>query len=302
MITTHPPKVYTATLTPLHKDLTVDYLMLTNHITWLLNAGSDGIALLGTTGEANSFDLKERKGMIEAVLKGGIDPSRLMVGTGSCAYTEAIKLTRFALKSDIKEILLLPPFYYKQVNEQGLMDFFSRVIEGVADDEMKVILYHFPKMSGINMTNAFVGKLIDKYPRQVVGMKDSSGDLEHMTSICEDFPGFRLFAGTEKFLLPVLRAGGAGCISATANVTIKMAARVLENWKQEKAHDYQEALTRVRSIFDGHPFSAVLKQYLAQETGNKNWLYMRPPNSALPLDTLQNLNRALIDLSFDMNE
>ncbi|MCB0630158.1 MAG: dihydrodipicolinate synthase family protein [Saprospiraceae bacterium] len=270
--------VYTATLTPQHEDFTFNGELLVKHCHSILQAGSSGIALLGTTGEANSFGLTERKQIIDTVIEGGIAPEKLMIGTGSCAYTETVELTRHVLAHGVKEILLLPPFYYK-ANDQGLLDYFSKVIDTVADDSLRICLYHFPKMTDIDMSLSFLEQLLARYPEQVKGMKDSSGDEAHMLTICREFPGFELFAGTERYLLPVLRAGGAGCISATANVTVRKMAQVFQNWETEYADALQDELTAIRSVFDGLPFVAILKQYLAQYHEDPAWLPMRPPNS-----------------------
>lgn len=278
--------IYTATLTPQHEDLTFNAKLLVQHCQYLLEAGSSGIALLGTTGEANSFSLTEKKQIIDAVVEGGIAPEKLMVGTGSCAYPETVELTRHVLAHGIKEILLLPPFYYK-ATDQGLLDYFSRVIDTVADDSLRICLYHFPKMTDVDMSIPFLEKLLAKYPQQVTGMKDSSGDVAHMLSICKAFPGFELFAGTERYLLEVLRAGGAGCISATANVTVRKMAQVFQNWETEYADALQEELTAVRSVFEGLPFVAILKQYMAQYHKDDRWLALRPPNSMVQQEVVQ---------------
>lgn len=290
--------VFTAVLTPQHRDLTFNGDLLVRHCRSLLAAGSDGIALLGTTGEGNSFTMEEKKRIIDAVVEGGIPADRLMVGTGSCAYPETVELARYTLEKGINEILLLPPFYYKQVNDEGLRQYFERVIESVGNEDLRICLYHFPKMSGVHLSQRLLEQLIGRYPRQIVGMKDSSGDLDHMLAICRDFPGFQLFAGTERYLLPVLRAGGAGCISATANVTIARAARVFRAWETLEADALQEELTQIRSVFDGLPFIAVLKQYLAHYQQNPDWLPLRPPNSSVAPAVLQKLLQELDHLDF----
>lgn len=289
--------IYTATLTPQNKDLSFNGELLVQHCQRILEAGSSGIALLGTTGEANSFSLTEKKEIIDAVVEAGIAPEKLMVGTGSCAYPETVELTRHVLAHGIKEILLLPPFYYK-ATDQGLLDYFSRVIDTVADDSLRICLYHFPKMTDVDMSIPFLEKLLAQYPQQVTGMKDSSGDVEHMLAICKAFPGFELFAGTERYLLEVLRAGGAGCISATANVTVRKMAQVFQNWETEYADALQEELTAVRSVFEGLPFVAILKQYMAQYHKDERWLALRPPNTAVPQEVVQQVVDELGRLSF----
>lgn len=291
--------VFTASLTPLNADLSVNYNALIEHCQWLLQNGSDGIALLGTTGEANSFTMEERIEMIEKVVKAGIPAERLMVGTGCCAYTDTIELTKFAVSQRIGGILLLPPFYYKQVDDEGLAKYFDLVINGVQSDQLKIYLYHFPKMSGVGFSAGLLDHLIKEYPRQIVGMKDSSGDFEHMKSVLEAHPGFKLYAGTEKLLLDILKIGGAGCISATANVTTALAGRVYQAWKSdEAAEDLQSYLSKVRSSFEGLPFTGALKAYLATQDSEDAWLSVRPPNRLINQDKLKDLSDRLKELQF----
>ncbi len=289
--------IYTATLTPMNEDLSVNADLLVSHIEWLLKSGAHGIALLGTTGEANSFSLEEKRQIIDTVVQARMPELQLMVGTGTCAYPETVELTQYALKKGVTDILMLPPFYYKQINDQGLENYFARVIEDVADDRMRIYLYHFPKMSGIDMSHKLIEQLMMKYPNQIVGMKDSSGDLDHMLSICRNFPNLKLFTGTERFLLPVLRAGGAGCISATANVTIRKIAQVFEHWQTDEADTMQDQLTKIRSIFDGLPFVPILKQYLAHQHGQE-WLPLRPPNSLVAETIFNDLIKGIENLNF----
>jgi 4-hydroxy-tetrahydrodipicolinate synthase len=205
-----------------------------------------------------------------------------MLGTGCCSYVDTVRLTRHAVALGIKSILLLPPFYYKQIEDEGLLHYFSRVIEQVGEDDLEIYLYHFPKMTGLHFSSALLEKLLMRYPRNFVGMKDSGGDFNHMKSICKDFPGFKLFAGTEKYLLDVLKLGGAGCISATANVTVTKCMDVYNQWQSAEAETLQATLTAQRNIFEGLPFIGILKQYMAHLSGNPQWLHVRPPNGLVP--------------------
>ena len=291
------PGVYVANLTPLTPDLLPDIPLLISHLKHLLNKGAQGIALLGTTGEANSFSLQERMDLISAVVDAGIPPDRLMVGTGCCAWTDTVSLTSHAVDSGISSILMLPPFYYKQVNEQGLFNYFQRVIEGVAADQIEIYLYHFPKMTGLDFSLPLIDRLLRAYPGQIVGMKDSSGDLEHGKLICSQFPDLKVFAGTEKYLLDLLRAGGSGCISATANVTIEKCAEVFQHQQSPDVDRLQAEATAQRQVFEGLPFVSILKQYLATTTGNEQWLNVRPPNALVAEDLVRQVVEQLTALS-----
>ena len=291
---TLPNGVYTATLTPLKKNLSVDYDLLIAHCRWLLDNGCQGIALLGTTGEANAFSLQERRRILEAVVKGGIPSEKLLVGTGCCSLPETVNLTRHALQYGVGGLLVLPPFYYKVIAEKGLRNYFDLFIKKVKDDRLRIYLYHFPKMSGIPFSIPFIQKLTKDYPGIVVGIKDSSGDFENMKAMVKNIPNFQVFAGTEKFLLDILKIGGAGCVSATANVTTPLAAAVYQSWKAgENAENLQAHLVKVRAAFEGLPFSGALKSYLADLKSDSRWLGIRPPNELLEKEVLENLKSRL---------
>ncbi|RLD20544.1 MAG: dihydrodipicolinate synthase family protein [Bacteroidetes bacterium] len=270
----------------MNDDLSVNYNGLIKHINWLLDNGSNGICLLGTTGEANSFSVDERLKVIDEVISAGIDPKVLLVGTGTCALPDTIKLTKYAIAKGAGGVLMLPPFYYKDLSDQGVLDYFKLVIEGVDDPQLKIYLYHFPKMTGVPFTLELVQKLVKAFPGVIVGLKDSSGNWQGMKAVCELLPGFQLFTGTEKYLLDTLRVGGAGCISATFNASIKQGADVYANWQNDNADNLQAKLSETRNKFEVTSFISGLKFLYAKWTGDKGWLNMRPPNS-LPNDDAQ---------------
>ena len=182
-----PLGVFAAALTPQKKDLRVDYEAFIAHCKWLLMNGCNGIAVLGTTGEANSFSVKERIELLDRLIESGIPPDCLLVGTGCCAIPDTVELTRHAVDHGVGGVLMLPPFYYKQVSDDGLFTTFDYIIQQISDEHLKVYLYHFPKMTAVPFSNAVVERLIRTYPDTVVGMKDSSGDWEHMKFLCENF-------------------------------------------------------------------------------------------------------------------
>ena len=281
-----PRGLFTASLTPMNDDLSVNFESLIDHINWLLNNGSNGICLLGTTGEANSFSVDERMDVLDEVIEANIEPSRLLVGTGTCVITDTIILTQHAVSKGVGGVLMLPPFYYKDLSDQGVIDYFRLVIEGVDDEKLKIYLYNFPKMTGLNFTLPLVRKLIEAFPGVIVGMKDSSGDWGGMLEVCEEIPGFQLFTGTEKYLLDTLRAGGAGCISATFNASIRYGAKVYDNWQEPEADALQAKLNEVRKEFEVDSFISSLKFLFSKWFDNPKWLNVRPPNS-LPNSEVQ---------------
>ena len=193
------------------------------HYKWLLTNGCDGLVVFGTTSEANSFSVAERKRFLEQVVGAGIDPRKIIVGTGCCALSDSIELTGHAVQIGCAGALTLPPFYYKQLREEGLFRYFASLIEGVSDPRCRLYLYHIPPIAVVGFPFSLIEKLIAHYPEVVAGIKDSSGEWEHTRQLIERFakPGFDVFPGNEASLLAALRIGAAGCISGAANVKQK---------------------------------------------------------------------------------
>ncbi len=210
--------VYCASVTPVTAELAPDHAAFVAHCRHLLDEGCDGIALLGTTGEANSFSGAERKALLEAVVTSGIAPERLLPGTGVVAFSETVELTRHALSLGVTRVVMLPPFYYKGISDDGLFAAYAEIAERVGDSRLQVLLYHIPQFSAVPITFPVIERLRARYPSTFVGIKDSSGDLGNMIAMVERFPGFSVLAGADPLMLPLLRKGGAGCITATSNL------------------------------------------------------------------------------------
>lgn len=274
--------VLPAALTPVKDDLTPDDALMARHCRWLLDNGSSGLAILGTTGEANSFSLKERIRIIESLVEAGIPGEKLMPGTGSCSLTDAVELTRAAVKAGAGGVLMLPPFYYKNPSDEGLHAFFSEVIERVGDASLQIYLYHFPQMSATPITYNLIEMLLKDYPDNIAGMKDSSGVLDNMAGAAEKFPGFHVMAGADDLVLPLLERGGAGAITACANVCSAplgaLHAAFRAGADTAALHD---EVTAVRRTIAKFPLSAALKQLIARHTGDDRWLRVRPPLTLL---------------------
>lgn len=291
--------VYTATLTPLKSSNKVDYDLLVQHCKWLIKQGSTGIALLGTTGEATSFSINERKRILKETIARGIPAKKIMIGTGCSSLLDTIALTKHAMEQQVGGILLLPPFYYKQVSQEGLFQYVDALIQEVNEAKLRIYLYHIPQMSGLPFSIPLIQRLKEKYPKIIAGIKDSSGDFSNMAAMVEQIPDFQVFAGTEKYLLDILKIGGAGCISATANVTIPLAQEVFHLWKNKKeARQKNDYMVKVRTSFEGLPFSGALKTYLSHITGNKKWRKVRLPNELLTRKDLHQLMKRLEELDF----
>lgn len=296
-----PAGIFAAVLTPFDEAGAPDSAALALHCRWLLRNGCDGLSVLGTTGEANSLSVEERLALLERLVADGIPARVLLPGTGCCAIPDTVRLTKRAVQLGTPAVLMLPPFYYKNVSEDGLLAAYAEVLERVGDSRLRVYLYHFPQMSGVSVTPALIERLLARYPDSVAGMKDSSGELVNMAENARRFPGFDVFSGSDELLLPLLRAGGAGCITAVANVAASVAAQVYAAWRtgdEAAAEQAQTRLTAIRKEFLPYPLSAALKEIVARNTGRARWRILRPPLVPLFATDAAALARALDDVGF----
>jgi 4-hydroxy-tetrahydrodipicolinate synthase len=237
--------------TPFTADGAVNTSELVRHGRTLLSDGAHGLAVLGTTSEANSLTLTERRLVIDALVEAGVPADNILPGTGACAIGDAAELSRHAGDLGCAGVLLLPPFYYKGVSDEGLFRFVASLIERCGAKAPRIMLYHIPPMAVIGWSLELVGRLMEAFPEIVVGMKDSSGDYEHTKSVIEAFPDLAVFPGAEVYLLKALRDGSAGCISATANINAGGIRALLDGWKSADAESRQDQLTAVRRAVQG---------------------------------------------------
>ncbi len=264
-------------LTPFGEDGNPDAARFLAHAKWLLEDGCTGLAPFGTTGEANSLGLEERMGLLDALIDGGIDPKLLMPGTGLCALSDTVTVSRHAVERGCGGVMMLPPFYYKAVNDDGLFAYYSEVIERIGDEHLKIYLYHIPPVAQVGLSVELVGRLIEAYPDTVVGLKDSSGDWDNTKALLDAYPGFTIFPGSEIFLLDGMRNGGAGCITATGNVNARMIRNVYDNWETDQADDLQADITSLRKTIQARPMIPMLKSIVAHYRNDPGWTKIRPP-------------------------
>jgi 4-hydroxy-tetrahydrodipicolinate synthase len=275
-----------AAATPLNADLTPDLGLFAEHCHRLLAEGCHGIALLGTTGEANSFSVAERKRILEAALKAGIAGDQLIPGTGVAAGPETVELTRHALDNGVSKVVMLPPFYYKGVSDEGVFAAYARVIEAIGDRRLKVVLYHIPQMSAVPLSHALIARLIAAFPNTVVGIKDSGGDLANMQAIAAAHPGFAVLAGADPLMLPLLKSGGAGCITATSNLIAGALRTIYDNLGDEaKVTAAQDRINAWRALSNSYVQIPTIKAMVGLKTGNPAWNRVLPP--MLPLADAQ---------------
>lgn len=264
-------------LTPFKQDLAPDPERLVTHCRWLLEQGIAGLAVFGTTSEANSLSAEERMDLLDALIAGGIRSELLMPGTGCCALTDTVRLTAHAVRNGCGGVLMLPAFYYKPVSDDGLFAQVAEVIERVGDPRLRIYLYHIPPVAVVGYSLDLIERLIKQYPSVVIGVKDSSGDWNNTEAILKRFPGFDVFPGSEVFLLAVLRAGGMGCITATANVNGAAVSDLYKGWRTPEADRLQAEVTTLRKTIEAYPMIAALKQILAHFRNDPTWTVVRPP-------------------------
>jgi 4-hydroxy-tetrahydrodipicolinate synthase len=270
--------VLSPVVTPFRADLSPDSDRFVRQCKWLLSQNV-GLAVFGTNSEANSLSVDEKVALLETLVGAGVDPSRMMPGTGHCAIPDSVRLTAHAVKLGCAGVLMLPPFYYKGVSDEGLYRNFSEIIERVGEPRLRVYLYHIPPVAQVPITLGLVERLLKKYPGTVAGMKDSGGDWNNTKAFLDAYAksGFDVFPGAETFLLQGMRHGGAGCISATANTNPGAIARLYDTWRAADADAQQAKLDEIRATFSKYPMIPALKAAIAHYGGDPAWSKVRPP-------------------------
>ena len=281
---THTPRLYVPAITPFRPDLSVDHAGLVAIARMLIEEGADGLAPFGTTSEATSMSVAERMAALEALVEGGIDPARLIPGTGCAALPDTIALTRHALGIGVKGTLTLPPFYYKPVTDEGVFAAYARVIEAVGSDRLNLYLYHIPQMTGVPITLALIDRLTTAFPGVVAGLKDSGGKWDNTAAVIAAFPAIETFSSSEALLPRNVAAGGAGCISASANVNAAGIARLIRVLGTAAEPAAAEQVAQVRTIFEGLPLIPAIKAAVARKTGDAGHAVLRPPLVAMTAD------------------
>jgi len=292
--------VLSPVVTPFKDDLSPDPERLTNHCRWLLSQDV-GLAVFGTNSEANSLSIDEKIDLLDHLIDAGIDSARLMPGTGHCALTDTVKLTKHAVKLGCAGTLMLPPFYYKDVSDDGLYASFAEVIERVGSSDLRIYLYHIPPIAHVGISPSLVERLVKAFPETVVGIKDSSGDWDNTNALLQlRLDDFKVFAGSESFLLQNMRAGGAGCISATANINPAAIHQLYADWQSDAADDMQNNSNALRSTIQKYPMIPALKATIAEFSNDPQWTVVRPPLIALADEQKSLLIEELRQINFEM--
>ena len=288
---------YCASLTPFKEDYSINKKLLLDHCNNLLSQNVDGIAIFGTTGEANSLSIEEKIEAINFLIDNKIDSKKLLPGTGLNSIKDTVFFTKAVAKINVRGVLVLPPTYYKNISSEGLIDYYVRVIEEVGETNLHYLLYHFPQMSNVNIDLNVIEKLLYKYPNNIVGIKDSSGDIDNMLKMIKIFNDFSVFSGSDSLALKVVKNGGAGAITAVSNISGQLLSFIINNCRDEskvpKLIEFQKLQEEIRStVFHHQPVSS-LKAFMSIKEDNPEWNRVLPP-----LVTLQDPsnNKTIINL------
>ena len=285
-----PNGVIVASVTPLGADGRPNASVLAEHLQILFDRGCDGALLFGTTGEGLSFTVDERRRTLDAVIEEGIAPHRLLVGTGALPLPDAIELTAHATRDGVGGVLMVPPFHFTNITDVGLFETYDRVVQEVGNESLRLYFYHYPSLTGVPIPFPLIERLHGRYPDQIAGVKDSSDEWDHQDALCSSFPDLQIFAGSERHLTPLLRAGGAGCISATVNITAPLAQEAVRDWQNNaQVASAQSKLTELRSRLSQFPTIPALKQLLAWRHDHPHWATVRPPLASLDDDEEERL-------------
>jgi 4-hydroxy-tetrahydrodipicolinate synthase len=293
--------VFCAAATPVDSNGAIITWQFTTHARNLIADGCDGVALLGTTGEANAFSISARKSLLEAALRAGLLPHQLLPGTGVVAIADTVDLTRHALSLGVTQVVMLPPFYYKNVSDDGVFAAYARIIEQVNDTRLRLFLYHIPQMSAVPISLALISRLRETFPAIVAGIKDSAGDLANMQAMLKAFPDFSVFAGADPLMKPLLESGGHGCITATSNLVGRELAKVFSSLgrsaQSDEVEQAQKRIVAVRDVSNRFAQIPAIKAMLARRYNDESWSNVMPPLVALSAAQKQALDAALQEIS-----
>jgi 4-hydroxy-tetrahydrodipicolinate synthase len=277
--------VISPTLTPFNDDLTIAHDLFADHARHLLETGCVGLAPFGTTGEALSLGIEERITALEHLIDRGVDPKRLIPGTGLTNLPDTTRLTRHVVDRGCAGALVLPPFYFKDVSDEGLFAYFAGLIERVAADDLRLYLYHIPPVAQVGLSIDLVQRLRAAFPTQVVGIKDSSGDWNNTRRLLIEVPGLIVYPGSELSLLDALSLGAPGCITATANINAAQIAEVVSLYrsgKEAEAKRQHELVKKLRLTVQQYGPIPAQKHLLSTWSGDGRWRNVRPPFVSLP--------------------
>jgi len=300
-MTTRLRGVLAPALTPFNPHLEPDAGRFIAHCRWLVENHA-GLAIFGTNSEAASLSVDERLALTDALLEAGIPAAKLMPGTGACSISDAVALTRHAVQSGAAGVLMIPPFYYKGISDDGVFAYYAEVIERVGDDRLAIYLYHFPLLTQVPITLSLIERLLKRYPKTIAGAKDSSGDWNNSKAMIDNYAcdGFDVFPASEALLSKSLAIGGAGCISATVNVNPSGIHALYAKWDSAQGAQLQAQADTLRTIFQATTMIPAMKRVVAEFARDPDWRVVRPPLTAMADGAASALLDSLRAAQFDM--
>lgn len=276
--------IYAAPLMPMREDLSADLQKYVAHCRALLDAGCQGLMPIGSTGEGHSFTVEERIATMDALAHSGLSTGRMLIGTSALAFPDAIRLVKHAVGIGAGGVCVQPPFYYKPAETVGLLDFFSRVVDGVNDTRLRLYVYDWESNLNVHHSLEFFSKLFAAYPQNVVGIKDSSGIAEMLEERCHAFPEKEVFAGTDGMTLTCLRAGGSGAMSGISNIVPDVTTALFEGFETEQGDAMQARVGDIRIAMGDLPWFSALRATMAWLSGDSSWCNARPAIRRLTID------------------
>lgn len=292
--------IWPAMLTPLNENLGINHQQFAAHATALIQAGCGGVTAFGTTGEGPSFSMAERRGALEALVKNGVPASQIMVLTSCAALPETLELTRHAVQLGVHGCLMLPPFFLKGVSDQGIIDCYRYVIDGVADARLKLYLYHIPQVTGVSLSHHVIATLKKMYPKTILGIKDSACNTAHSVGLAEAFmKDLTVYVGFEPDLPEMGRRGSTGAISGLANFMPRVVNRLVTQPDAPATPAERERVIKLIGLLDDYSLMPALKGTMAVLSGDKDWLRVRPPLVALTPDQFSALEKLVRTFGID---
>ncbi|MGP8101830.1 MAG: dihydrodipicolinate synthase family protein [Candidatus Cybelea sp.] len=284
--------IWAAALTPVTADFQPDAAKAISYYRELLENGCDGINVLGTTGEAMSFSAAQRERYMQALAASGLPMQRLMAGTGAASLDDAVRLTRAALDCGFAAALIMPPFFYRDAPDDGIVAFFDALMAAVNPPHKSLLLYNFPRMTGITLHAALADRLMTASGDRIFGMKDSSNDAQLQAEIVARRPEASIFPGSESDLREAKRRGAAGCISGSVALWPRLAKSVFENGDEAQAGE----LRRLRASLDGVPLVGAVRYLTARSHADPDWERAMAPQEPLSVERGERLDRALASI------
>ena len=275
--------IWPALLTPLDANLDINIPAFVQHARSLLDAGCVGLTPFGTTGEGPSFSVAERIAAIDGLISGGVPAGRILVSTSCAALPDGVALTRHAVQAGAFGVLLLPPFFLKGVPELGIIDFYSQVIDRVADDRLRIVLYHIPQISGVGLSHHVVQTLVQRYPKTIIGIKDSGCQREVSLAFANAFmPPLQVWVGNEPDLQTLAAQGAVGAVSGVGNVMPRLLQRLVGEFDgPQAARDQARVKAFIEILVDGWGMTAAFKGVMAILNNDPGWRRVRAPLVAL---------------------